>query len=425
MRPTARLAALVAIAVAAGAPACGDNRHVDAGGETTPSGRCLPQKGTSITFRQVATSVGAAMIVVSPPDDDRHFVVEQDGRIRILDVHGVYQPVTSAFLDITTLPPADYATAGEQGLLGLAFHPDYAHNRQFYVFYTTPDANVLARYTTRADDPDHADPASAQILLSIPDFAVNHNGGMMEFGADGFLYLGTGDGGGANDPHLNGQNPSALLGKMLRLDVDHPAGGKLYGIPADNPFADGVAGAPEVYVLGARNPWRWSFDRGTGDLWIGDVGQDLIEEVDVLRAGHIRGANLGWSMYEGNDCFHAPCDATGKFMPQFTAAHADGWCAMIGGEVYRGSCYPDLYGTYLFTDYCRRQLEEGTLQSDGRLVVREVPTNGLDMAGNPVPGFPTTPASLHADARGELYLTTQTCCGTSLAGGVFHIEAGP
>ena len=374
-----------------------------------------PIAGSNITYRLVAQTQGAAMLVTSPPRDLRRFVVEQEGRIKILTDTGLS---ATPFLDLSN----DVACCGERGLLGLAFHPDYATNRTFFVFYTTESANIVARYQANVMNPDIADPAGV-IVLSIPDFASNHNGGMIEFGADGFLYIGTGDGGGGGDPRRTGQDPNSLLGKILRSDVDRKLPGKEYGIPSANPFADGTQGAPEVYIMGLRNPWRWSFDRMTGDLWIGDVGQDAIEELTVIKAGTSNVINLGWSMYEGANCFNAPCDPVGKIMPQYSAPHSDSWCSIIGGEVYRGSCYTDLVGKYIFTDYCAHST-----------IVASGPLNALTFANASATyidgdgthnGTPSTPASLHADARGELYLTTTECCGTSLRGGVWHVEAGP
>jgi glucose/arabinose dehydrogenase len=369
-----------------------------------PALACRPTSGTRVAFRLIATTHGPALLATAPARDPRLFIVEQQGTIRILTNDTL---VATPFLDLSN----EIACCGEQGLLGLAFHPDYATNGTFFVFYTTSDANMLARYQVSAD-PNVADKASGTVLLSIPDFAGNHNGGMIEFGPDGYLYIGTGDGGGAGDPQANGQNVNALLGKMLRIDVDTRANGREYGIPPTNPYAAG-GGAPEVFMVGLRNPWRWSFDQATGDMWIGDVGQDAVEELDVLPAGMQAGANLGWKMYEADRCYSGPCNPTDKHMPQFQKPHSEGWCSIIGGQVYRGSCYPDLVGTYFFTDYCAHQLATATLGTTNLVV--DLP--GIDV--------PATPASLHADARGELYLTTTECCGAQSLGGLYHLEASP
>jgi glucose/arabinose dehydrogenase len=205
-----------------------------------------------------------------------------------------------------------------------------------------------------------------------------------------------------------------LLAKILRIDVNTTSGVKNYGIPSDNPFAAG-GGEPEIYVIGVRNPWRWSFDRMTGDMWIGDVGQDTVEEIDLLKADQIAGKNLGWSMYEAANCFNAPCDATGKMMPQISRTHTAGWKAIIGGEVYRGTCYPDLVGKYFFSDNTKNILSTATLSGD-TVTATDLPA--------PQGGWPAGIASIHGDARGELYLTTATGSLTT-SGRIYHIEAGP
>jgi len=368
-----------------------------------------PITGSTISIREVGQVEDAAMIVVSPPLDLRRFVVERVGTIRIYEND---QLLPEPFIDLSE----SIRSGGEQGLLGLAFHPQYQTNGQFFVYYTTSTANVVARCTVSSDNPNRANPTCTTVL-SIPDFAGNHNGGMMEFGRDGYLYIGTGDGGGGGDPNQNGQSlvdgdktpdSVALLGKMLRIDVDNKAPGKEYGIPADNPFAQG-GGAPEIFLIGLRNPWRWSFDKETGDLWIGDVGQGEIEELTVLRAGDQAGKNLGWNMYEGSKCFASPCDPTNMTMPQDERSHGDGWISIIAGEVYRGTCYPDLVGWHFYTDHASNVvgLWKARLQSDGSL---EIVDTGVDLPGGV--------ASIHADARGELFITT-------IGGSIHHIEAGP
>jgi glucose/arabinose dehydrogenase len=399
----------------------GDSTGACTGQPAVPIQACTPTSGSTVSVRQLGSVSGVAILATSPPNDGRLFVIEQGGRIRIFQND---QLAATPFLDISSIVTA----GGEQGLLGLAFHPSYACNGYFYVWYTKgsctaadPCSDILARYHVSANDPNKADPNSAQIVLTVPDFATNHNGGMLNFGPDGFLYVGTGDGGGGGDPHRNGQaidrtaatcastQCEPLLGKILRIDVDHPANSKAYGIPADNPYAGG-GGEPEIFMIGVRNPWRWSFDRMTGDMWIGDVGQDVDEELDVLKAGQQKGKNLGWSMYEANrDYGNYTADPTGMTFPQVVKNHtADGWHAIIGGEVYRGPCYPDLAGKYFYSDNTADTLSVATF--DGT----NVTTSDL-----PKPtGYPTGPASLHGDARGELYIT-------DVNGGVYHIEAGP
>jgi hypothetical protein len=434
MKPLASHPLLRATLVVLAFTACGDNKKNaakhDGGIGGTPGdasvavAACTPTSGSTVSFRKLAQSVvGGATLATSPPKDPRLFVIEQRGAIRIYDPGELLRP--TPFLDISADNKGPVLAGGELGLLGLAFHPQYAQNGQFFVFYTSnnpvkggdPYVDVLARYTASATDPSVADPASGTVLISISDPFSNHNGGMIEFGADGYLYIGTGDGGSAGDPNRNAQNPNALLGKFLRIDVDHPVTGKPYGIPANNPFAQG-GGAPEVFMLGLRNPWRWSFDRGTGDLWIGDVGQDQTEELDVLLAGQQVGQNLGWSAYEGpNCCINATnqCDQVAPFQACSLAGKTfaldyrdhvkDGWNAIIGGQVYRGGCYPDLTGWYFYTDNGHGGLTKARRLDTGKLEI-------VDLPGT----FPTSPSSLHADSRGELFLT-------DTGGNVFQLEA--
>jgi glucose/arabinose dehydrogenase len=388
--------------------ACGGGKEDDG---PTPLPRCAtPVNGTNVTAREIVRVNGGAMLVTAPREDPRLFVVEQNGRIRIVDEAGVLQP--DPFLDIEE--GYELEAGGESGLLGLAFHPQFHVNKTYFIYYTTNDANIVARCTTDAANPNTTT-TPCTTVLSIPDFASNHNGGMIEFGPDGYLYIGTGDGGGSGDPNRNGQSlmdgspmtsSVALLGKMLRIDVDRKANGKEYAIPSDNPFASG-GGAPEIFIIGLRNPWRWSFDKETGDLWIGDVGQGEIEELTALPAGQQNGKNLGWSMYEGRECFRQPCSDTNMTFPQEERTHGQGWISVIGGETYRGTCYPDLVGWHFYTDYGAGGLYRARLQSNGML--EKVTVSG---------SFPGSVASIHADARGELYMTTT-------GGYVHHLEAGP
>jgi glucose/arabinose dehydrogenase len=275
----------------------------------------------------------------------RLFVVEQPGRIRIIK-EGSLLP--TPFLDIVAIVGSQ---ANEQGLLSVAFHPDYRNNGFFFVNYTNTDGNTtIARYQV-ADDPDIADPNSAKILLTINQPYGNHNGGQLVFGPDGYLYVGMGDGGAANDPHNNGQSLDTLLGKILRLDVDN---GDPYGAPQDNPFVDQPDARPEIWSYGWRNPWRISFDRGTGDMYVADVGQNKYEEVHVEFAGTPGGQNYGWRLMEGLHCFNpAECDPASLpvELPVAEYDHSQG-CSVTGGYVYRGANYPELTGTYLYGDYC-------------------------------------------------------------------------
>ncbi len=277
------------------------------------------------------------------PDDGsgRMFVVEQPGRIRIVQ-NG--QMISPPFLDIST----KVGSAGsEQGLLGLAFHPDFAHNPYFYVNYTDVNGNTeIARYQANGNG---ADPSSEKILLHIDQPFPNHNGGAMVFGPDGYLYMGLGDGGGEGDPLGYGQNTDVLLGKLLRIDVNH---GDPYSIPPGNPFASG-GGKPEIWAYGLRNPWRVSFDRLTGDLYIADVGQDNWEEVDFLPAGSPGGSNFGWSYREGLHQYALASPPAGvRFVdPVVEYSHAVGGCAITGGYVYRGAMQ-EWQGIYFYGDFC-------------------------------------------------------------------------
>ena len=273
----------------------------------------------------------------------RLFVVEKPGRIVIVR-NGRLLP--DPFLDIRT----EVRSAGtEQGLLGLAFHPDYAHSGVFFVYYIDRDGNtVVASFHASAADPDRADPTTQVDLLNVHQPYSNHNGGSLAFGPDGYLYIGLGDGGSEGDPLRTGQNTDTLLGKILRIDVD---AGEPYTIPKDNPFAL-KGGLPEIWAVGLRNPWRFSFDRLTGDLYIGDVGQDSWEEVDHVPAGTPGGMNFGWSFFEGDHPYHSGAPAGVTFTtPVAEYSHADG-CAITGGYVYRGRALPAFQGVYLFGDYC-------------------------------------------------------------------------
>jgi len=287
------------------------------------------------------------------------FVVEQAGRIRILR-DGVLLP--APYLDIGAL----VSSSGERGLLGLAFHPQYATNGRFFVNYTRAGdgATVVASYRAGADR-DRADDASGRVLLTIAQPYENHNGGALRFGPDGYLYIGTGDGGSGNDPGDRAQDPQELLGKMLRIDVDTAFP---YAIPPDNPFASG-GGRTEIFTTGLRNPWRFAFDRATGDLYIGDVGQDEIEEIDFLPRGTGAGSNFGWRVMEGNRCTGSgstlPCGASAFTAPVLTYDHDQG-CSVTGGVVYRGRHVPVLYGRYVYGDFCSGRIWAAARDRDGR-----------------------------------------------------------
>jgi len=282
--------------------------------------------------------------------DDRLFVLEQIGRIRIV---AGGQLVATPFLDITDR----VGSAGsEQGILGLAFHPNYATAGApgagtFYVNYTDyGGATHISRFTVRADDPNRADPNSEVIYLTQPQPYPNHNGGSLAFGPDGYLYAGLGDGGSANDPQGAGQRRDTWLGKLLRLDVTTNDG--QYTVPPDNPFVGQAQARPEIWAYGLRNPWRFSFDRATGDIFIADVGQNQWEEVNFQPGGSAGGENYGWNIMEGTHCFpQGTCNRDGLVLPIFEYDHSQG-CSITGGYIYRGAAYPEMAGNYFVADYC-------------------------------------------------------------------------
>jgi glucose/arabinose dehydrogenase len=319
----------------------------------------------------------------------RLFVLEKIGRIRVVQDG---QLLETPFLDIT----GRVSLASEQGLLGLAFAPDYAQSGEFFINYTDLNGDtVISRWVVSADS-NVADAGSERVLLQLDQPAPNHNGGMLAFGPDGYLWIGMGDGGAANDRFGNGQNPETLLGKMLRIDVLSD-GEDPYVIPADNPWVtadwNGQDVRDEIWAIGLRNPWRYSFDRQTGDLWIADVGQNLIEEINVVPAGTAGGLNFGWPIMEGKSCFGAEtCDQTGLMLPVTDYRH-EGNCSVTGGYVYRGQAHPTWNGVYFYGDYCSGRL--WALAPDG-----SGGWNTVELARNPV-----TISSFGEDEAGELYLT--------------------
>jgi glucose/arabinose dehydrogenase len=319
-----------------------------------------PLKDLKIDLKQAATGFLLPTVITNAGDGSgRMFIVQKKGLISILK-NG--QKAGQPFLDITSLVNSD---ANERGLLGLAFHPKYKNNGQFYVYYTAEDGRIVVAGYKVSSNPDVADPNSGKTLLTVPHPRSNHNGGQLAFGPDGFLYMGLGDGGGGGDPDRNGQNPNTLLAKILRIDVDK---GDPYGIPDSNPFADRKAGRPEVWTMGMRNPWRFSFDRATGDLYIGDVGQDMYEEIDVQKAGSPGALNYGWNIMEALHCYpdaSQQCNTTGFVLPVAEYSHSLG-CSVTGGYVYRGKQYPRLVGTYFYGDYCSGRLWGLQPTADGK-----------------------------------------------------------
>jgi glucose/arabinose dehydrogenase len=359
---------------------------------------------TSIAATRVATVPFGPVFAVSPPGDTgRLFIGNLDGTVRILDLT-TGQLLPDVFINIGS----SIGVIGEGGLIGFAFDPNYASNGYFYVNVTNPsDDTEIRRYQVSVTDPNHADPASQTLLLRIdqPNGLTNHKGGWVEFGPDGYLYTALGDGGGGGDPEANGQDTQALLGKILRIDPAATTGDD-YGIPADNPFADGAAGAPEVWVYGARNPWRIDFDEATGDLWVADVGQNAFEEIDLLPAadGAGRGANLGWNEMEGAHPFEGGTNPDGAVLPVFEYDRSEGGCSVTGGVVYRGSAIPALDGAYLFTDYCDGRLR--AIRAAGGETVDERTFD--DVSGNSLVSFGT-------DAAGEVYVL-------SLDGAIYRLD---
>jgi hypothetical protein len=354
----------------------------------------------------VVSGLTAPLYLTQPPGDtSRLFIVEQAGRVHIVK-NGTL--LATPFLDITAL----VLSGGERGLLSLAFHPNYANNGQFFVDYTDkPNGNIqVARYTVSAN-PDVANAASAQPIISINHSTFgNHNGGLVTFGPDGFLYIGVGDGGGANNQLRTGQDTTQLLAKLLRIDVN---GALPYVVPASNPFVGRPPAKPEIWAYGLRNPWRFAFDRLTGDLYIADVGQGRREEVNFQAAASTGGQNYGWSILEGSLCFdNSPCSSAGTVLPIFEYDHTTGsitGCSITGGYVYRGSRLPLLRGRYFFGDYC-----SGWVRS-----FRYVSGAVQDLTDH-TPQFGTLGniTSFGEDSRGELYIVVQ-------GGSVYRIAPAP
>jgi glucose/arabinose dehydrogenase len=397
----------------------GDNPGNDGGGGVEIGGdgggnrsdaavnSCAPVSGTNLALEPVASGFTDPIFVTSPPGDTRLFVVERGGAIKIVKDG----QVTGTFLEISDrIHGSSVASNGERGLLGLTFHPDYAQTGRFFVFYTTedsevasPDADVIEQYLV-SDDPDVANRDSNERILEVPDFAGNHNGGMMAFGTDGYLYVGLGDGGDGGDPDNNGQDKTTLLGDMLRIDVDSD---NPYAIPADNPFV-GAGGdiRGEIWLSGLRNPWRWSFDMQNGDMYIGDVGQGLTEEVDVIPAGQ-KGLDLGWNQVEGDHCYeaHPGCTLGDHTAPVAWYDHDGNDSSIIGGYVYRGTCFPDIQGWYFYGDWNRTQF----WKLEGRNGANNVEiTDDLDPDGE-ISGL----SSFGQDIFGEVYVV-------SMLGGTIH-----
>jgi len=353
---------------------------------------------------RVAQGLSDPVDLTSPSGDtSRIFIVEKTGTIRILRNGALLQ---RPFLDVST----QVSGGSEQGLLGLAFHPQYASNGKFYVNFTDRSGDTRVFQYLVSSNPDSADSSRREILFVDQPYP-NHNGGGLAFGLDGYLYIGLGDGGSGGDPQGRAQNLGTLLGKMLRVDVD---GGVPYAIPADNPFVGVASARPEIWSYGLRNPWRYAFDRANGDLYMGDVGQNSWEEIDYepVSAG---GRNYGWNRMEGRHCYPSgnTCDTVGLTMPVAEYSHSAG-CSVTGGKVYRGGAMPELQGTYFYGDYCTGVVR--SLRIANERVVEELDwTSALrTQSGAAMAGL----SAFGLDASGEIYLVL-------LGGEVYRISPKP
>jgi glucose/arabinose dehydrogenase len=407
LRPALALALVAAALIAAcGSDSTDENDAAPSANATASSNddtdSASPAEGRAAAGRGVRLAkVGdfrSPVYVTAPPGDRRRiFVVEQAGRIVV--VRGG-KPVARPFLDIRSKVTA----GGEQGLLSMAFAPDYAQSGLFYVYYTEKSGTESIWEYHRAGE-DSADPGSARLVLRMADPEPNHNGGLMLFGSDGLMYVGTGDGGGGDDQHGargNAQSLGSLLGKILRIDP-HASGGRPYTVPSSNPFVGRSGARGEVYAYGLRNPWRFSFDRANGNLVIGDVGQDEVEEIDFVRKGAGRGANFGWRPWEGRQHnFDEP--APGAVFPVITHTHQAGFCSITGGYVVRDRGVPGLYGRYVYGDYCNSRLRVSTLRA-GRAATRTLPVPTISGV-----------SSFGEDAAGRVYVL-------SLNGPVYRFAA--
>jgi glucose/arabinose dehydrogenase len=346
---------------------------------------------TDSSFTQIVTGLNQPVGVTHSGDGSgRLFVIEKGGFIRLVE-NGQLLP--EPFLDVSALMTPE--PKSEQGLLGLAFHPDYKNNGTFFIYYTHHHKKeneaadtVLARYQV-SGDPTKADPASGRIILTIEQPFWNHNGGHIAFGPDGYLYIGTGDGGDGGDPQENAENLTKLLGKLLRIDVNADT----YTVPADNPWKPESGAATEIWAYGLRNPWKFSFDRATGDLYIGDVGQDHYEEINFQPAASKGGENYGWNQMEGLHCFENPdCNPNNYVLPILEYPHGEDGVSVTGGFVYRGTEAPDLAGAYIFADFASGKI--WTARDNEGVWTREL----LEQTSFMVSSF-------GEDEAGEIYLT--------------------
>ncbi len=380
----------------------GDHRSSAAspGGQTTTSAAApasAAAKGVKLT--RIGSFDQPVYVTAPPGDTHRVFVVEQSGRIRVIRDG---RRRSTPFLDLRD----KVSCCGERGLLSMAFAPDYARSRRFYVDYTDRAGDTRVVEFRRSGSSDRAVKASARTVLTQQQPEANHNGGLVLFGPDGLLYVGLGDGGGANDQHGplgNAQNLGTLLGKILRIDP-RPASGRAYSVPADNPFVGRSGARGEIYAFGLRNPWRFSFDRATGDLAIGDVGQNQVEEIDFARRGGARGVNYGWRVFEGRRTNFPDERAPGSVGPVLTYSHDGGGCSITGGVVVRDRALGSLAGRYVYGDYCAGK-------------VRAVRLSGGSATGDRSLGLSVSQlSSFGEDARGRVY-------ATSVEGPVYRLSA--
>ena len=349
------------------------------------------QAGGAVRLAKVGDFASPLFVTAPAGDRRRIFVVEQGGRIRV--VRGG-RKLRRPFLDIS----AQIVAGGEQGLLGLAFAPDYARSRRFYVNFTNRSGDTrVVEYRARRSNPNVADRGSRRVVLRQDQPESNHNGGHLAFGPDRLLYIGLGDGGGGDDQHGergNGQDRGTLLGKILRIDPRR-RGSRRYSIPRGNPFRGRPGARGEIFAYGLRNPWRFSFDRENGDLSIGDVGQNDVEEIDFLPLARARGANFGWRPYEGTRRNFAGEDAPGHVPPVLEKSHDDGFCSITGGYVVRDPGLPSLSGRYLYGDFC-----------DGRVRAARLSAGGAE--GDRALDLPRVGSisSFGDDGRGRVYVTS-------------------
>jgi glucose/arabinose dehydrogenase len=412
-RGLAAVALVVGVGVVLGA--CGSEEHAGATSAADPratSTGSAPSSTATTTATTAQAKRGVRLVrvgtfdnpvyITQPPGDrSRLMVVEQTGRIMVLRGG---RKLSQPFLDLRS----KITYGGEQGLLSVAFPPDYQRSGRFYVYYTDRSDvdNRIVEYR-RSSNPDRADASSARVVLRMPNLEANHNGGLMLFGPDGLMYVGTGDGGGANDQHGtrgNAQDLGSLLGKILRIDP-RASGGRPYRIPSSNPFVGRAGARGEIYAYGLRNPWRFSFDRRTGDLSIGDVGQDQVEEVDFVRRGRARGANFGWRVFEGNRRNFPGESAPGAVGPVIVHTHAEGWCSVTGGYIVRDPTVPSLFGRYVYGDFCEGRVRTARLRAG-----RAVPDRKIDLRA--VPSI----SSFGEDGAGRVYVV-------SLSGPIYRFAA--